>query len=67
LCSGIKTSPDLGFSAERAAVTIAALLTAAELTVGGNTAIRKGRADTLSNWKAYAAADAYERDHLNQH
>jgi 2-methylcitrate dehydratase len=28
------------------------------ITVGGNTAIRQGRADTLSNWKAYAAADA---------
>ena len=28
------------------------------ITVGGNTAIRQGRADTLSNWKAFAAADA---------
>jgi len=28
------------------------------VTVGGNTAIRQGRADALSNWKAYAAADA---------
>jgi 2-methylcitrate dehydratase len=28
------------------------------ITVGGNTAIRQGRADALSNWKAYAAADA---------
>ena len=28
------------------------------ITVGGNTATRQGRADTLSNWKAYAAADA---------
>jgi 2-methylcitrate dehydratase len=28
------------------------------MTVGGNTATRQGRADTLSNWKAYAAADA---------
>ena len=26
--------------------------------IGGNTATRQGRADTLSNWKAYAAADA---------
>jgi hypothetical protein len=30
-------------------------------TAGGNTAIRQGRADTLSNWKAYAAADACAR------
>ncbi|HVT29864.1 MAG TPA: MmgE/PrpD family protein [Lacipirellulaceae bacterium] len=28
------------------------------ITVGGNTAIRQGRTDTLSNWKAFAAADA---------
>ena len=28
------------------------------ITVGGNTATRQGRADALSNWKAYAAADA---------
>jgi 2-methylcitrate dehydratase len=28
------------------------------ITVGGNTATRQGRANTLSNWKAYAAADA---------
>src|SRR5437764_6648867 len=28
------------------------------ITVGGNTAARQGRADTLSNWKAFAAADA---------
>jgi 2-methylcitrate dehydratase len=28
------------------------------MTVGGNTATRQGRADELSNWKAYAAADA---------
>jgi 2-methylcitrate dehydratase len=28
------------------------------IMVGGNTATRQGRADTLSNWKAYAAADA---------
>ncbi len=28
------------------------------ITVDGNTATRQGRADELSNWKAYAAADA---------
>jgi 2-methylcitrate dehydratase len=28
------------------------------ITVGGNTAIRQGRTDTLSNWKAFASADA---------
>ena len=30
-------------------------------TVGGNTATCQGRADTLSNWKAYAAADVCRR------
>jgi 2-methylcitrate dehydratase len=34
------------------------LVHAIGITVGGNTATRQGRADTLSNWKAYAAADA---------
>src|SRR5262249_56446671 len=34
------------------------MLYAIGITVGGNTATRQGRADTLSNWKAYAAADA---------
>jgi 2-methylcitrate dehydratase len=34
------------------------LMHAIGITVGGNTATRQGRADTLSNWKAYAAADA---------
>jgi 2-methylcitrate dehydratase len=28
------------------------------ITVGGNTATRQGRTDELSNWKAFAAADA---------
>jgi 2-methylcitrate dehydratase len=28
------------------------------VTIGGNTAINQGRVGTLSNWKAYAAADA---------
>jgi 2-methylcitrate dehydratase len=34
------------------------LVQAIGITVGGNTATRQGRADELSNWKAYAAADA---------
>ena len=34
------------------------LVHAIGITVGGNTATRQGRADTLSNWKSYAAADA---------
>jgi 2-methylcitrate dehydratase len=34
------------------------MVNAIGVTVGGNTAIRQGRADTLSNWKAFAAADA---------
>ncbi len=41
----------LGLSAEQ-------MVHAIGITVGGNTATRQGRADTLSNWKAYAAADA---------
>lgn len=34
------------------------MLYAIGITVGGNTATRQGRSDSLSNWKAYAAADA---------
>lgn len=34
------------------------LVQAIGITVGGNTATRQGRSDALSNWKAYAAADA---------
>ena len=34
------------------------LVQAIGITVGGNTATRQGRADALSNWKAFAAADA---------
>jgi 2-methylcitrate dehydratase len=34
------------------------MMQAIGITVGGNTATRQGRADTLSNWKAFAAADA---------
>jgi 2-methylcitrate dehydratase len=34
------------------------MLYAIGITVGGNTATHQGRSDTLSNWKAYAAADA---------
>jgi 2-methylcitrate dehydratase PrpD len=30
------------------------------ITVGGNTATRQGRADELSNWKAYAAPQTHE-------
>jgi 2-methylcitrate dehydratase len=36
----------------------AQMVQAIGITVGGNTATRQGRADELSNWKAYAAADA---------
>src|SRR5262249_25549867 len=39
-------------------VTPEEMVHAIGITVGGNTATRQGRADTLSNWKAYAAADA---------
>lgn len=39
-------------------LTVEQLVHAIGITVGGNTATRQGRADQLSNWKAYAAADA---------
>jgi 2-methylcitrate dehydratase len=39
-------------------LTVAEMVHAIGITVGGNTATRQGRADTLSNWKAFAAADA---------
>jgi 2-methylcitrate dehydratase len=41
----------MGLSAEE-------MVHAIGITVGGNTATRQGRSDELSNWKAYAAADA---------
>jgi 2-methylcitrate dehydratase len=39
-------------------LTVEEMVHATGITVGGNTATRQGRADTLSNWKAFAAADA---------
>src|SRR2546423_4866443 len=39
-------------------LTAGEMVHAIGITVGGNTATRQGRADTLSNWKAFAAADA---------
>jgi 2-methylcitrate dehydratase len=39
-------------------LTVEEIVHAIGITVGGNTATRQGRADTLSNWKAFAAADA---------
>jgi 2-methylcitrate dehydratase len=39
-------------------LTAEEMLHAIGITVGGNTATRQGRADVLSNWKAFAAADA---------
>jgi 2-methylcitrate dehydratase len=41
----------MGLSAEQ-------MVQAIGITVGGNTATRQGRSDALSNWKAFAAADA---------
>ena len=41
-----------------AGLTPAQLVHAIGITVGGNTATRQGRSDALSNWKAFAAADA---------
>src|SRR6202048_2770613 len=39
-------------------LTATEMVHAIGIAVGGNTATRQGRADTLSNWKAFAAADA---------
>jgi 2-methylcitrate dehydratase len=39
-------------------LTVEQMVQAIGITVGGNTATRQGRSDALSNWKAYAAADA---------
>jgi len=63
LGSGVDHSTITGFAAVVGASRLMGLsreqmVHAIGITVGGNTAIRQGRADTLSNWKAYAAADA---------
>jgi 2-methylcitrate dehydratase len=63
LGSGVDHSTITGFAAVVGASRLLALsaeqmVHAIGITVGGNTAIRQGRADTLSNWKAFAAADA---------
>jgi 2-methylcitrate dehydratase len=39
-------------------LTAPQMVQAIGITVGGNTATRQGRADELSNWNAFAAADA---------
>ncbi len=39
-------------------LTAQQMVQAIGITVGGNTATRQGRSDELSNWKAFAAADA---------
>ncbi len=39
-------------------LTVGQMVQAIGITVGGNTATRQGRSDALSNWKAFAAADA---------
>jgi len=63
LGSGVDHSTITGFAAVVGASRLMDLsreqmVHAIGITVGGNTAIRQGRADTLSNWKAFAAADA---------
>jgi 2-methylcitrate dehydratase len=63
LGSGVDHSTITGFAAVVGASRLMGLsreqmVHAIGITVGGNTAIRQGRADTLSNWKAFAAADA---------
>jgi 2-methylcitrate dehydratase len=63
LGSGVDHSTITGFAAIVGAGRLMGLsreqmVHAIGITVGGNTAIRQGRTDTLSNWKAFAAADA---------
>jgi 2-methylcitrate dehydratase len=63
LGSGVDHSTITGFAAVVGAsrllgLTREQMVHAIGITVGGNTAIRQGRTDTLSNWKAFAAADA---------
>jgi len=63
LGNGIDHSTITGIAAVTGAgrlmgLTAEQMVHAIGITVGGNTATRQGRADTLSNWKAYAAADA---------
>ncbi len=63
LGNGIDHSTITGMAAVVGAGSLMGLTTeqmvqAIGITVGGDTATRQGRADTLSNWKAYAAADA---------
>jgi 2-methylcitrate dehydratase len=63
LGSGVDHSTITGFAAVVGASRLMGLsreqmVHAIGITVGGNTAVRQGRNETLSNWKAFAAADA---------
>jgi 2-methylcitrate dehydratase len=63
LGNGIDHSTITGMAAVMGAgrlsgLTPAQMVHAIGITVGGNTATRQGRSDALSNWKAFAAADA---------
>jgi 2-methylcitrate dehydratase len=63
LGSGVDHSTMTGFATVVGAsrlmgLSLEQMVQAIGITVGGNTAIRQGRVDTLSNWKAFAAADA---------
>jgi 2-methylcitrate dehydratase len=63
LGNGIDHSTITGIAAVVGATSLMGLtaqqmVQAIGITVGGNTATRQGRADELSNWKAFAAADA---------
>jgi 2-methylcitrate dehydratase len=63
LGNGIDHSTITGIAAVAGAgrlmgLTVEEMVHAIGITVGGNTATRQGRSDALSNWKAYAAADA---------
>jgi len=66
LGSGVDHSTMTGFATVVGAgrlmgLSLEQMVHAIGITVGGNTAIRQGRADTLSNWKAFAAADALRK------
>ena len=63
LGNGIDHSTITGIAAVAGAgrlmgLTAQQIVHAIGITVGGNTATRQGRSDELSNWKAFAAADA---------
>jgi len=53
--TGIGATVGIGWLA---GLTVEQMVNSIGIQVGGNTATRQGRSDELSNWKAFAAADA---------